>query len=200
VLLQAQIPLRRLPQNFPVCHREVSGFQAIAACRVGLKNSNDKSATSPFASVKRGNRRQDRGKSATSRRYQRAWTSRVCRGRHGEAIMEFGLTSWRETVWSPGRDDTWSWEHLASHWEPQDHPWCCDTYNQQYTSRHYQMNYKQQFCFVISDLYRLLTALLGRMALPWNRLYMLIVNYWYIWAYFLPFVSDIVFCLPVSWS
>jgi len=54
------------------------GFQTIATCRDGLKNSRDKSATSPFVSGRRGNRRRPRqvtGKSATSRTDQR--------GRHG---------------------------------------------------------------------------------------------------------------------
>jgi len=49
--------------------REVWWFQTIATCRDGLTNSRDKSATSPFASRKRGNQRrprQDTGKSATS--------------------------------------------------------------------------------------------------------------------------------------
>jgi len=68
-------------------------FQTIATCRDGFKNSRDKSATSPFASGKRGNQRrprQDTGKSAASRTNQR--DVMVCRGRHGEvAIMEYGL-------------------------------------------------------------------------------------------------------------
>ena len=70
VRAKAQIPLRRLTRNFPVTRvtdGEVSGFQTIATCRDGLKNSRDKSATSPFASWKRENRRrprQDTGESA----------------------------------------------------------------------------------------------------------------------------------------
>jgi len=76
LLRKAQIPLCRLPRNFPVTramgkfrgsrqlvtgklwtwilkqgsHGEVSGFQTIATCRHGLKKSHDKSATSPFVS------------------------------------------------------------------------------------------------------------------------------------------------------
>ena len=63
------------------CYGEVTrmfwGFQTIATCRDGLKNSRDKSATSLFASGKRGNRRvRDKTReSATWRTNQR--------GRHG---------------------------------------------------------------------------------------------------------------------
>jgi len=59
-------------------HREVSGFQTITTCGVGLKNSCSKSESSPFVSGKRRNRRhpqQDTWKSATSRTNQL--------GRHG---------------------------------------------------------------------------------------------------------------------
>ena len=60
---------------------DVSGFQTIATCRDGLKNSCDKSAIiiNPFASRKRGNRRRprlDAGKSATKRTNNQG-------GRHG---------------------------------------------------------------------------------------------------------------------
>jgi len=56
--------------------RNVSGSQTIATCRDGLKSPRDKSATSPFASGKRGDRRRvrdkcDTGKSAKSRANQR---------------------------------------------------------------------------------------------------------------------------------
>jgi len=48
-------------------HGDVSGFQTIATCRDGFKNSRDKSVTSPFASQCL----QHTGKSATSRTNQR---------------------------------------------------------------------------------------------------------------------------------
>jgi len=69
-------------------HGDVSGFQTIATCRDGLKNSRDKSATSPFASRKQGNRRHDVADKSTA-------TSRVCREEVG--IMEFELKRRRFT-------------------------------------------------------------------------------------------------------
>ena len=70
---------------------EVSGFQTIATCRDGLKNSRDKSATSPFASGKRGSRRG--GGQINGDVTGLSW---ICRGRHGEVgIMESGLNKAR---------------------------------------------------------------------------------------------------------
>ena len=73
-------------------HCDISGFQTIATCQDGLKNSRDKSTTSPFdfpASTRNGEIGDVANKS----------TSRVCRGRHGEVgIMEFGLCCFRPTV------------------------------------------------------------------------------------------------------
>ena len=73
-------------------HWEVSGFQTIATCRDGLKNSREKSATSPFASPRTSPCLQETRKSATSaKRHSKVGdvaekstgTSRVCRGRLG---------------------------------------------------------------------------------------------------------------------
>jgi len=78
-------------------HGDVSGFQTIATCRDGLKNSHGKSATSPFASGKRGKSatrpRQDTGKSATSRTNQRGRHVFVAdfTGKSAIGIVELGL-------------------------------------------------------------------------------------------------------------
>ena len=86
-------------------HGEVSGFQTIATRQDGLKNFCDKSATSPFASRKRGNRRrprQDTGKSATSQTNQQerhgfvADLSRTSRGSRHNGIS----TLQSSTLWS----------------------------------------------------------------------------------------------------
>jgi len=85
-------------------HGEVSKFQTIATCRDGLKNSCEKSATSPR--LRRGNWEigdvRDKTRGSQRRRGQinrdvmaLSWT---CRRRHGEvSIVEFELyTAQRE--------------------------------------------------------------------------------------------------------
>jgi len=83
------------------CYGEVIGmfrrFQTIATCRDGLKNSRDKSTTSPFASEKRGNRRRPRQDTGSRRRRGHingnvTGLARTCCWRHGEVgIVEFGF-------------------------------------------------------------------------------------------------------------
>jgi len=77
----------------------VSGFQTIATCRDGLKNSRDKSATSPLERRRNGEmgdlRDKTRGLSSTRRRQINGDVSglwRTCRRHRGEVgIVEFGL-------------------------------------------------------------------------------------------------------------
>ena len=76
-------------------HGDVSGFRTIVTYQDGLKNSRDKSATSPFASGERGNRRrprQDTEKSATSRTNQR--------GRHGFVADVTSRRSRHSGIWA----------------------------------------------------------------------------------------------------
>ena len=79
------------------CYGKVAGmfwdFSPSQQCRDGLKNSRDNSATSPFASGKRGNRQHVREtRSQLTLWTKSTGTSRVCCGRHGEVgIVEFGL-------------------------------------------------------------------------------------------------------------
>jgi len=77
---------------------DVSGFQTIATCRNGLKNSRDKSATSLVCVGEREKIGDVRDKTLGSRRRRGqingdvTGSSLTCRGRHGEVgIVEFGL-------------------------------------------------------------------------------------------------------------
>ena len=82
---QARIPLHKLSRNY-TCRGDVSGFQTIATCRDGFKNFRYKSATSRFASRKRGSQRR-RGQI----NWEVAGLSRTSRGSRHNGIW----ASWR---------------------------------------------------------------------------------------------------------
>jgi len=71
-------------------HGEVSGFQTIATCRDGLKNSRDKSVTSTFVWARTSPYLQETRKSATSPTNQRR--------RHG-FVADLSRTSSDSGIW-----------------------------------------------------------------------------------------------------
>ena len=90
--------LPRASRRHGSCYGEVPGkfrgFQTIATCRDGLKNSRDKSATSPFACPCL----QETGKSAINQDV--TGLLRACRGRRGKVgIVEFGLNQARRPAY-----------------------------------------------------------------------------------------------------